>query len=213
MHDPTIVMIHIIIGSIGLLGGFVSLFSTKGSKIHKNGGWIFISGMIVAIISTLMFMRDNFLPLAIIMCIASFYLMVSAVTTIRVKSRWAITLDYIFLIFPLVLFVFPLMNMMRNLPDFTFVSLGQIVLSLTFLYCVIDDVQYLRRLKKSQTPNIGRHLFKMILAFTFGIMAVLRIGVKVDFIDLEFTVIVPLIVGMIIALNMKRKFPIIELSS
>ncbi len=213
MHDLTTVLIHVIIGSIGLLGGMVSLFSKKGSKVHKNGGWIFISGMMVAIVTTLMFMRHNFLPLAIVMCIASFYLMASAVTAIRVKSSWARSLDYIFLLFPLVLFVFPLMNMIRSLPNFTFVSAGQTILSFTFLYCLVDDIQYLRRKKNLQVPNIGRHLFKMILAFTFGVMAVLRIGVKVDFIDLEFTVIVPLIIGMIIALRMKRKFPIIQLSS
>ena len=205
MHDPIILFIHVLIGSIGLIGGITSLVTVKGGKPHKIGGWIFIFGMLVSVITTLRFMADEFLPLAVVMCIATIYLMGSSITAIRNNKKWARVIDFLLLLFPLALFIFPLMSIVRTLPGVSMVTVGQSTISLTFLYCLIEDIKYLRSIPLSRNVVIARHLFRMILAFTFGVMAVIRIGVKVDIIDLEYSVIIPLIFGFIIAIRTKKQ--------
>ena len=212
MHDPIITFLHIAIGSIGIIGGLVSLISLKGGPAHKRAGWVFIFGMVVSIITTFIFMTNEFLPLAIVMCIASIYLMVSSISAVRNRQSWSKVTDYLLLIFPLALFLFPSSNIIRSLPNVSMVTVGQSLISLIFLYCLVDDILYLRNKQSRKVAHIGRHLFKMILAFTFAIMAVFRIGVKVDIINLEYTVIVPLIVGFIIAYRLKTGTPAIQIT-
>lgn len=212
MHDPILLYSHVIIGSVGFIAGIVALTTKKGSSIHKRSGWIFVFGISVAVITTGIFMMDEFLPLAIVMSVASVYLMTSSITSIRHQSSTSRMIDSMIIILPIALTVFPAFRLITSLPDITLVSVGQLMISSIFGFCLYYDIKLMINRPTKRNYWIGRHLYRMILAFGFGLMAILRIGVKVEFLDLEITVISPLIFSLLLAYYFKRKQHFISVS-
>ncbi len=187
---------HTLIGSIAFLGGIIALSSKKGSKIHKIGGRVFFFGMLYAALSIVKFMIDDFRPLAILLSVASIYCMVTSISALRYKRKYSKLIDTIFIIFPILLFTFASMQLVRILPEISLGTLARLLFSFTFALLIVRDYKRLKSNPKEHIFYIKRHAFRMILAFGFAVMAVLRIGVKLDVVDLEFSVVLPILLAL-----------------
>ena len=84
--------------------------------------------------------------------------------------------------------------------------LVSLVLATMFGFLLFQDLHMLR--VRPEAPNywIRRHLVRMILAFTIGVMAVVRIGIPLG-LSLQASVILPLIVALIAIIWMYRRLP------
>ena len=60
-------------------------------------------------------------------------------------------------------------------------------------------------------PNawLRRHLTRMILAFTFAVMALVRIGIEIG-LSLDASVILPLVVAALAIMIVYRSYPIVD---
>ena len=43
---PVVLGVHIVMGSVGLLSGYVALFTAKGAPLHRKAGLVFVSVML-----------------------------------------------------------------------------------------------------------------------------------------------------------------------
>ena len=43
-------LVHIIGGTLGLISGFVALFATKGARLHRSSGTLFVSAMLGSVL-------------------------------------------------------------------------------------------------------------------------------------------------------------------
>lgn len=85
--------VHVLAGSIGLASGAVALYALKGSRLHRKSGLVFVFAMLVmsgtgAIIAAL-----HSKPLSVIAGALTFYLVMTALLTIRRPASWAVSLD------------------------------------------------------------------------------------------------------------------------
>lgn len=198
---------HVVFGSLALAGGFLALVSAKGATWHVRGGWLFVWAMGLVVLTTFVQMLHNFLPLAIVMCVAVLYLIPSGLLSLRRDFGGFTATNLALSLLPAVLAVFAAVQFVRFNLRGQGVFLGPGLLALTFGFLCAQDWIALRERPTHPNVWIRRHLLRMILAFTFAVMALVRIGV--DFgLSFEATVIYPLLLAGIAIAVVYRRYPV-----
>ena len=195
---------HVIIGSFAFGGGIIALSTKKGSKIHKTGGWIFVFGMFYSAISTIIFMMEEFLPLAVLMGFATVYLLMSSIAALRHTRKSSYIIDRTILLIPILLFAFSFLQFVRILPEISLGAATRLLFALTFGILILKDIKLFRSKPEDHLFYVKRHAFRMILTFGFAVMAIIRIGIKIDFISLEMSTFAPLLVSLIVAFFVEK---------
>lgn len=83
--------IHIIAGSIAVIAGFISIFSVKGLKLHRKSGMVFVYSMVVLSLTGVVIAVVKNQPPSVIGGSLAFYLVITALLTVRPwdqRSRW-----------------------------------------------------------------------------------------------------------------------------
>ncbi|SHE92092.1 hypothetical protein SAMN04487965_0951 [Microbulbifer donghaiensis] len=205
--DPVSYFIHVVLGFIAFGAGIVALSTQKGTSIHIRAGKVFAYLMILVALSTFAFMAYKFLPLALVLSIAVIYLIPSAINAFRNGRKFAKLWDRLLIVIPFLLCVFASMQFVRFQSIDTAPRVGPILLAATFGFLFFQDLLLLRNRERERYYWIRRHMTRMILAFTFTAMAVVRLGINVG-LTLEQTVIFPtLIAWLCIAYCYKKYSP------
>lgn len=199
--------LHAGLGFIALAGGLVALYTVKGSRLHRRGGWVFVGLMLPVVLTTLLMMFHEFLPLAVVLAMAEVYLVPAALLSVNRTAKgftaWSVILA--FLVGLLLLLV--LVQFVRISLTVEQLFIGPLVLATMFGFLLFQDLHMLRVRPESPNYWIRRHLVRMILAFTIGVMAVVRIGIPLG-LSLEASVILPLVVALIGIVWVYRRLPV-----
>lgn len=198
---------HVAFGSVALLGGALALVVTKGSKLHIRGGQVFALAMIAVLITTVYSLVHRFFPLVLVMILAEVYLIPSALLSVGRKREARLAWNWPLMVLPVLLALFAAVQFVRlNLvSDQLFI--GPAVLSFMFAYLAYQDWHLLVRRERHPNFWLRRHLTRMILAFTFAVMALVRIGL--DFgLTIEMTTVIPLLFAGIAIIWTYRRFPV-----
>lgn len=87
----TLLPLHIIAGSIALVSGYIALFALKGAKLHRMSGTIFVYAMLAMSSTGAIIAAFSSKMLSVIAGTLTFYLVLTALLTIRrpaVGARW-----------------------------------------------------------------------------------------------------------------------------
>lgn len=199
-------LVHVALGTIALLGGLVALASRKGARFHVRGGWTFSIAMIFVILTTLLAMLHEFLPLAIILALATVYLIPSALLSVRHEGRHFVLANSLLMLLAGLLFLFTATQFLRiNLQAETFFA-GPGVLAIMFGFLLWQDIHMLRSRPLERNAWLRRHFTRMILAFTIAVMALVRIGINFG-LSLEASVILPLAIAAGFIFYIYRLYP------
>lgn len=188
---------HTIVGTFAFAGGLLALLARKGGRYHRIGGQIFFYGMLYASISVAVLMFEEFLPLAVVMSLATVYYLVTAVMAARTSRRPPLAIHYALMAIPSLLAAFVLLQFLRIMPEVSLASFGRFLFAFVLALAVREDVRMIREPSLSYTFYIRRHASHMIMAMAFAVMAVLRVGIKFDFFGLAFTTVAPLMLGLL----------------
>jgi hypothetical protein len=200
-------ILHVGFGSLAFLGGIVALVAEKGSNWHIRGGRLFAVMMGLVILTTVVQMFHEFLPLAIVMCLAVFYLVPSAILSVNRDLGAFKGFNIGLMVLLALLFLFSLVQFVRFNLSGDRLIIGPGVLAAMFGFLLVQDWRMLRSPPLHPNAWLRRHLVRMILAFTFAVMAFVRIGI--DFgLSLEMSVIAPLAVAATVIAFVYRNYPI-----
>ena len=89
----TLLPLHIIAGSIAIVAGFISVFVVKGLKLHRKGGIVFVYSMVVLSLTGALIATLKHQPANIIGGSLAFYLVTTALLTVRPRDRRAQWID------------------------------------------------------------------------------------------------------------------------
>jgi len=163
----TVLFIHILGGTIGLLTGYVALYSVKGGEAHRKSGTVFVCAMLaMSLIGALIAALTN-VHTSVIMGVFTAYLVTTSLTTVRpVKSYW---LDMSTMVVGMAVGI-------------TFLSVGLDVVArgesqrggmpapMFFVFASISllaslsDIRVLRSTKLTGAKRLARHLWRMCFA-------------------------------------------------
>ena len=146
------VQVHIVMGLLALLAGFVALFSRKGGHLHRRSGMLFACAM-VAMLGTgvvlSFFVVDK--PENGIGALFTIYLVTTSLLTVtqRVEDARGITLALACLAIGL------------GLAE---AVLGALFIAPIMIGCGIADLRLLKRGTVAGAPRLARHLWRMTFA-------------------------------------------------
>ena len=169
--NPTLVG-HIVAGSLGLISGFVALYSTKGIPLHRRAGIVFVCTMIAMCLSGLsMAVLRGISP--IINAPAALLtgaLVVTGFTTVRPPSQLARRVDIGATIVLLAVGVGSTILAVQAVATGENRSLIPLFLiwGITGLLAGVSDIRILRSGPLHGTRRLVRHLWRMSYALTFA---------------------------------------------
>lgn len=199
--------IHVAFGSLALLGGALALVATKGSKLHIRGGQAFAVTMIAVLITTVYSLLYRFFPLVLVMILAEIYLIPSALLSVGRKREARLAWNWPLMALTVLLALFSAIQFVRLNLISEQLFIGPAVLTFMFAYLAFQDWRLLVRRERHPYFWLRRHLTRMILAFTFAVMALVRIGL--DFgLTIEMTTVGPLLVAGIAIIAVYRRYPV-----
>lgn len=204
-HNPYLIVMHIAFGCIGYAGGIVALLVRKGSPLHIQSGRVFSYLMIVPVLATFPFMIERFLPLAIVMAIATLYLVISAILSFRLESPRALAISRMLIIVPILLFTASGLQLVRSIASGSFTIIGPVLLMAVFASLIVGDGKLIRTANRSYHFCLKRHLYRMSLAFGFVTIAVLNINAIELGMPTQLTVILPIGFSLVISYYFLKK--------
>jgi hypothetical protein len=178
----TVMTLHIIAGSLGLVAGYLALSVVKGARLHRKSGTIFVYAMLaMTLLGAIMAAVWNVVPVANIpMAMLTAYLVITGLTTVRPPAAGSLRLDIGLMLVvsavALALFSFGVAAIsspsgkLHGMPSAPFLVFGVIA-----LLASVGDLRMIRsggvRAIRG-TPRLARHLWRMctallIAAFSF----------------------------------------------
>lgn len=200
-------IIHVAFGSAALAGGLVALGAVKGSKWHIRGGKLFVWTMLFVVLTSTFVLFNEFLPLVIVMALAELYLIPSAILSVHRRREALKAWNWPLTALAGLLAVFAAVQFVRFNLASDQLFLGPGVLAVMFGFLFYQDWVMLRRPLSHRNCWLRRHLVRMILAFTFAVMALVRIGLNFG-LSLEASVVVPLVIAAGAILVIYRWYPV-----
>ena len=197
---------HVASGTVALVGGTIALAASKGPGIHARAGRVFAWAMILPIVTTLFFMFEDLRPLAIFLSVAVIYFLGSAIMAIRNRSALAPYVERALLVIPIGIALFAMLRVVRSL-TVTKVLVdvpGPLLFVVLFGGLAYSDLRLLRSRPTQRNVWIRRHLLRMLLAFAFATMALLRIGLKLG-VPLVVTVAIPIGLALVASVFFSRR--------
>ena len=202
----TTLFIHILAGTIGLIAGYIALFSTKGGTVHRKGGMLFVTTMIAMCVCGLVIALGRTVApeINVPAALLTSYLAITAMTTVRPVVNGARALEVVAMLVALGVGLTMLTfaaeaiangGKRNGMPAFPFVMFG-VVGMLGF----IGDIDVLRRGARRGGPRLARHLWRMsfalfIAALSFSVQAaklLSRQGIKVPGIAIALPMLIVL---------------------
>lgn len=197
-YDPVSYIAHVGFGFLAVAGAITALSTQKGSALHKKAGWIFAVPMVVAALTALVFEIefDEPRPLAVIMSVATLYLLTTSILSLRNEWRFAPIVERLLIVVPIALFAVSVMFLYRSIQLASLAQIpGPTLYAGVFLSLVIGDVRLMLSRPTERLRWVRRHLFRMLLAFAFAIRALFSIGIDTG-LPFELVVTVPIVLAM-----------------
>lgn len=163
-------VVHILAGMLGLLSGYVALYSAKGATVHRRSGMLFVCTMLpmcaagVAMAIGRGVAPDINVPAAVLTA----SLVVTALTTVRPPSRLTRGLDRVAMLAVLAVGAASLAfgieavangGTRKGMPAFPF-----FMFAVVGLLAGIGDLRRMRSGPLRGTPRLRRHLWRMSFA-------------------------------------------------
>lgn len=167
---PLVFLFHIVAGSIGIISGFLALFTAKGAARHRRTGMIFVFSMLTMSVAALalVILLNSSPAVNGSAAVLTAYLVITGLTTVKPLS-WrpnAVTIGGMAIIAALVLMDFKFgAEAIANggkrdgIPAFPFLMFG----SVAFL-ALIGDYRMLRSGPLVGARRLARHLWRMCYA-------------------------------------------------
>ncbi len=179
-----LIIIHALLGGIGLTSGIISMVSQKGKMLHKSAGKIFVYAMLLSAIISIpvCFMpgHENMFLFAI--AVFTIYLVLSGqrallyklnnIKNIKVWKDWLISI--VMCLFGIALIVEGRFKLLYpNGPTILFFFFG--ILS---VFLSVQDFRFFIQKDKPVTEFMSRHIGQMSGAFTASFTAFLTAGLQ-----------------------------------
>lgn len=171
----TALAVHILSGGVGILFGFVALFATKGARLHRRTGRVFVYAMLsMGLVGATMAALWGRQPASNIpVGLLTAYLVMTSLTTVRPPAQASRALDLasmlVALALALALFAGGVAasrspgGTLKGIPTPPFFIFGSIA-----LLAGVGDLRMIRSggvLAIRGTPRLTRHLWRMCVAF------------------------------------------------
>lgn len=200
------VWLHILFGTIALLGAVTALWVKKGSKHHVKAGTVFAWLMGAVCITALVTLTKQFILPVMVLSTISLYLILTGVICFSKRYRNNRALGIALLAPATALLILTTVQSVRlNLVSDALIY-APIVMAAMLAALVYDDVRMLVTRPSNPRYWLRRHLSRMILAFAVATEALLRLGTDLG-IPQGQRAAFPVVIAVVALAWMYKKYP------
>lgn len=169
--DPASYYLHIVAGVLLLAAGLLALVTKKGGRLHVGAGRFFGVCMLLAAVTTLVFMLQRPVGIAAFAALLGVYLVGTAILAIRPRGPQSRALEILAMIWALGLIGILVMLMWGNRLEHPERLPVLAVFALIVGTLIAGDLRLLLRPPSSRGSWVSRHLVRMCLAFAVASQA------------------------------------------
>ena len=169
--------IHVFAGALALVFGYVALFASKGSRLHRRSGRLFVYAMLTMALGGFVVAAGRSVAPAINVpaALLTAYLVVTSLTTIHPPRSGSRALQVCALLvalgvgFSCLAFAFEAIangGARQGMPAFPFFLFG-----IAALLASVGDLRILRSRAPQGAPRIARHLWRMCFALLIAALS------------------------------------------
>jgi peptidoglycan/LPS O-acetylase OafA/YrhL len=158
------ILLHIIGGLLGLTSGAVALSAPKGGKLHRKSGLIFVYAMLVMSLSGAVMAALKPERISIIAGMLTFYLVVTALLTVRRRAQGFDWIAAGIMLFGLIVGLLSIAFAVQGLNGNDGLAPMGFIFGVVTLLAAVGDARVLLARKISWTQRIARHLWRMCFA-------------------------------------------------
>lgn len=176
-----ILVLHIVAGLVGIGSGFIALYSSKGAKLHRRAGIVFVCAMVTLCPAGLLIavVRNVTLALNVPTALVTACLVITGLTTVRPPSeltRWIdrgamvvlLSVGVAYLATGLV--VLATGAKIKGVPTFVFFLWG-----VSGTIAGVGDVRVMRSGALKGTARLARHLWRMSFPLSIAALSLPRV--------------------------------------
>jgi len=162
----TILPLHILAGALALAAGYVALYATKGARLHRRSGLVFVWAMVLLSLSGAFMdaLKTSRISINVIAGLLTFYFVTTALLTVRRRTQAFSWVDgaatLIALAVSLLAFKAGFALMQDGRPE----APPSFVFGVVGLLAVAGDVRMMRAGGLQGPRRIARHLWRMCFA-------------------------------------------------
>jgi uncharacterized membrane protein len=159
---PSILPLHILGGALALVFGYVALYATKGARLHRRSGTLFVYAIVMMSLSGALIATLNGSRISIVAGLLTFYFVTTALVTVRRREPGWIDRAAMLFALAVALFAFETgFEIMKSgrpevMPVFIFGVVG--------LLAAVGDLRMIRAGGIQGARRIRRHLWRMCFA-------------------------------------------------
>ena len=165
--------VHILAGTLGLLGGYIALYSAKGGAVHRRSGMLFVYAMLVMATAgmTIAVVRDKAPDINLPAGLITSYMVITSLITVRppaIGSRGRQWLDVGAMLVALgvgiTMLVFGIEAIANGGKRNGFPAFPYVLFATFGLLGAAGDLRTLRTGALQGRPRLARHLWRMSVA-------------------------------------------------
>ena len=167
-------LVHIVAGCVVVLSGYIALYATKGARLHRRSGMLFIYAMLTTAVGGMAIaaVRDVAPAINIPAGLLTSYLVITSLTTLRPPAAGGRWLNLGGLLVALAICLTSLTvgfeavangGTRKGMPAFPFFMFG-----VAALFASVGDVRVIRSGAFRGAARLARHLWRMCFALFIG---------------------------------------------
>lgn len=166
------VVFHIIFGSIGLLSGFIALFSKKGARNHKTIGIVFVISMLLMAITGFYYALVHSVTITMLAALLTCYLVCTSWLSVqkrisfggRTGSIFSVLSGLIVVLYGSYLCVSAFNGVTDSLGEYSVPPVIYLIFTAIALMALISDIRQVLFGEIPGAHRIMRHLWRMCLS-------------------------------------------------
>ena len=157
-------LVHITAGGLGIVAGFLALYSAKGAWLHRRSGIVFFCAMVVMALSGAVIAALRGAEASVIGGMLACYLVITALATVRPRGTHSARLDVGLLVVALASLVLGFDAVGRGGVREGIPAVVLFKFALVALLACAGDLRVIRSGALRGAPRLARHLWRMCFA-------------------------------------------------
>ena len=160
-----ILPIHIAAGGLALVFGYPALAATKGGRLHRRSGTLFVAAMVVmSLTGAVIAAMDDLRSISVVAGSLTFYLVTTAWLTVRARGEHARRLDAAAVVVAAVVCLLAFRSGVALLRTGRPETIPAFIFGVVALLAVAGDLHVMRHGGPQGSRRLARHLWRMCFA-------------------------------------------------
>jgi len=157
-------LVHILAGALALVFGYIALYATKGARLHRKSGMLFVFAMVTLSLTGALVAFLNSSSISVVAGLLTFYFVTTALLTVWPRAQEPRRIDAVVMLFALTVSILAFKTGFALLSSGRPETISMFIFGGVGLLAAAGDMRMIRTRGIQGPRRITRHLWRMCFA-------------------------------------------------